>query len=140
MKRPLGVTVLAALAILGGVHGFAWSLLVVQDLRSTLRLALAEHRTWVVLASGIPIIWSLSWIVAGIGLWRLRKWGRRLVIFLCLLGMIGLAVFFWKQFGADVFNVDVWLRHPWPLLLTVALYGLFLGYMFTDEVKRAFSA
>jgi len=140
MKRPVGVTVFAALAILGGIYWFAALLLRMRDYPTMHRFVFNQPKTWLALAQAIPFVWSLSWTVAGIGLWRLRKWGRRLVIFLCLLAMIGLAVFSWKQFDADVSNVDVWLRHPWPLLLTVALYGLVLGYMFTNEVKRAFSA
>lgn len=140
MKRPVGVTVFAALAILGGIYSFAAVLLSMRDYPTMHGFVFSQPKTWLALAHAMPFVWSLSWTVAGIGLWRLRKWGRRLVIFLCLLAMIGLAFLFWKQFGADVFNVDVWLRHPWPLLLPVVLYVLCLGYMFTDEVKRAFSA
>jgi hypothetical protein len=140
MKRPVGVTALAALAILGGIYQFAALLLSMRDYPSTQHFVLSQPKTWVALAQAIPFVLSLSWTAAGIGLWRLRKWGRRLVIFLCLLAIIVLAVLLWKQFGADVFSVDVWLRLRWPALLPVVVYGLFLGYMFTDEVKRAFSA
>ncbi len=135
MKRPIGVTVLATLTILGGLYSFVFCLLLTEDFRSMLRRALAERETWGVLVSSVPFVWSIGWTVAGIGLWKLWNWGRRLVIFLCLLGMFGVCFMYWRNFGADLSHVA-----HWAWLLPMAVYGLPFGYMFTSGVKRAFSS
>ncbi len=145
MKRPVGVTVVAAGFIIMGVGRFLIELWIMRQ----------ETYVWdTFLFKGLGAWWGLlvwftlaigvCWTAAGIGLWRLRKWARRLAIVLCLLAMVTIIQpFIIGYFNRNYFNLEVWLRNPWPMLQAMALqgsyYGLILFYMFTNEVKRAFS-
>jgi hypothetical protein len=145
MKRPVGVTVVAAIFIIFGVYGFLTELLVIHDRPDLWEIFLLRGpRTWLVLVPWLILACTVCWPVAGIGLWRLRKWARRLAIILCLLAMAwGPLTFVVFYFAGESFNFEIWLRNPWPLLVrvlfVVIFYGLCFGYMFTSQVKRTFS-
>jgi cytochrome bd-type quinol oxidase subunit 2 len=135
MKRPVGVTAVAATFILGGILQFAASLILMHDMWFLFN----QLNPWVGLVQWVPFIFSITWAVTGVGLSRLHRWARRLAIFLCLLVMVDMAyILVMGYFRRGPFNNDMWLRNPW-LLIPVALCGLCLAYMFTDKVKQAFS-
>ena len=139
MKRPIGVTVVAMLAIVGGTYRFIQSLFWIRSFSETIGnlVVFGEPKTWwFVLAVGIAPVLSIISIAVGIGLWKLRRWARLLLIVFSVLALGTVSL----VFILGPISVDFWLRNPWPLLLPVALYGFCLAYMFTDEVKRAFSA
>jgi len=137
MRRPVGVTILALLAMLCGAPGFVWVLYLIWRVVYPREEAVPFQLTlFSLLMYAIPFTWCVIYFVVGLGLWRLRKWARRLVIYLSALG-IGFVAFSFiqKQFDSDFSMPPLWL-----LLAQVGFYGLCLGYMFTGDVKRAFSA
>jgi len=136
MKRPFGVAVLAVVGILSGVYGFASGLLLVRRSWALMEILVPnEPRTWGVLAVGLPCVLGIIYTVTGIGLWRLRKWARGVVILWAILA-IGTAVL---NVILKTFNPDRWVPPLWLLLPVVGFYGLCLAYMFTRKVKQAFS-
>jgi RsiW-degrading membrane proteinase PrsW (M82 family) len=138
VRRPIGITVVAAVTIPLGILWFASGLLGLHDFPVTQRFVFGEPKTWVALARGFPLIWGIAWTAAGIGLWRLRKWARRLTIFLCLLAMIALSFIFLGPLRPHGFRVESWSWYVLPLLIVV-FYVLCLCYMLTVQVKRACS-
>jgi hypothetical protein len=142
MKRPIGVTVMAVLAIAVGVQWFALGLSIISDFPWMRPLLFTHPETrmealWV----GLLFLATLICAVVGIGLWRLRQWARWLVIVLLALPFGEIAVIsILGYFLPDFYNVDFWRRHPWLLVLPVGVCGLCLGYMFIDHVRKAFSA
>jgi len=142
MKRPLGVTVVAAFFIINGAYGLAWRY---QDNPFTEEMfSLKGPLHWIRIIAWLALSIDFLWPLAGIGLWRLRKWGRRLAIFLCLWALFAIPyTFVWLHFNRAVFGYELWQRGPWRLLqevlFSVAAFGLSIGYMFTGQVKRAFS-
>jgi hypothetical protein len=141
MKRPIGVTVVAALTILGGVLQSVLSFVVMRVLLASLPPDHEGPETWVVLVSALPVFFGIALTAAGIGVWRLRKWGRLVLIGLCSLVLVHAAVLFvLGYFIPDISIVGSFLHYPWHWLLPWVLCGFCLAYMFTGEVKRAFSA
>jgi len=134
MKRPLGVKILAVFCVISGLCGTAAG--AVEAWRTVARSVELDLFAWVIL-----LVWAVNsilgamWIVIGVGLWKLRKWARRLVIVLSALAIGTVSV----SLILKHFNPDSWMPAPWYLLLVGSPYSLFLIYMFSRDVKRAFS-
>ncbi len=148
MKRPVGVTIVAALFIIFGVLAFLERLWMFhQDPAEWERLLLKEPtRWWSFLLVWFTLVLAACWPVAGIGLWRLRDWGRRLAVVLCSLAVAwGPIVLVAYYFTRGFFNFQTrqqipWLMRVWaPWVFVMFFFGSILGYMFTGQVKRAFS-
>ena len=84
------------------------------------------------MAGWILIVFGLLKVVSGVGLWKLRNWGRRLT-----LGLAGLAVALSLPGLVSV----VMARDPFSVFLQLLFavgYGVIVWYLFRPEVKRAF--
>lgn len=76
---------------------------------------------------------ALVFAIAGVGLWRLRRWARGLTVGLMALRLVlllpGLVVFAVVQFDAVLLSAHVGMA---------LLYAWIVWYLFQPEVKRAF--
>ena len=132
MRRPLGVTILAILALTAAV----------VELASAMTLSWGTERGtrgeawWITAIAPLAhVLRGMLYGLVGIGLWRLRKWARGAVIAISSLAIGG--VVFNAIWGQSLTGFSVPLR----LLLPVAgIYALCLSYMFTRKVRQAFSA
>lgn len=78
------------------------------------------------------IIFGLLKVVSGVGLWKLRNWGRRLTIALAALAVaLSLPSLVSALLARDVFSLLVGLSFA-------VGYGAILWYLFWPEVKRVF--
>ena len=121
MQRPTGVTVLAILAIIGGILGI---------LAGVSGLALgpaldASNRVAVLGLNGAALILGILELVIGIGLWLLKPWAWSMAVIVFVLEAISRALGLVSGPGLG------------PVLgLIVA--GVILFYLFRPEVKAAF--
>ena len=137
MARPVGVTIIASCCFLATLYGVAngISLIARGGFMATFNDAggasgLAELGAAVIL---IMIIFTALYALAGLGLWKLRGWGRWLTIFLAAVG--------------STFRLLRWflIRHHKTsdfieITLTFTIYGVIVWYLLKDDVKAAFPA
>lgn len=131
MKRPLGVTILAVLALVAAVAELAWA----TTLGWGGERGIPGEAWWITAIAPLArVLLGLLYAFIGIGLWRLRRWARGVVIVLSALaiGSAAFSVVWGRQLTG--FWVPLWL-----LLPVGAIYALCLGYMFTGKVRQAFS-
>jgi hypothetical protein len=144
-ERPIGVSLIAILAFLGG------ALIILLSL-CTLFTPIPGG------ASIVPILIGLLWLALGVfyiamgwGLWELRDWARIAVIVLQALNLIGgliLGAIF--LFGIDISALDPYLGTFGGTLsfpgigigfwVGAAISGVIIWYLLTPEVQAAFGA
>ena len=144
--RPSGITVLAILhfviaaLVLPSGALWIWVMGLLADPEIAAQAALpANLNEQVALlmrlgktAGWILIVFGLLKLVSGVGLWKLRNWGRRLT-----LGLAALAVLLSLPGIADA----VAEGDPFSFLLGLLFgvgYGVIVWYLLRPEVKRAF--
>lgn len=128
MRRPVGVTVLAVLAIiygalmlLGGLTLFGVSGFSIPG------IDLAGVFTGIGVAAGIAgVIAAALFIVFGIGAFGLRSWAWSLgVVLLGVMLLVNIVGMFVTAFS-------------WTLAVMAVLYALAIAYLFADDVRSAF--
>jgi hypothetical protein len=118
-ERPLGVTILAILAAIGGVLGLLGSV-------ALLGLFSAAGGLFMILGL-VSIVLSVLYLVFAYGAWTLQPWGWTLGVGLAaasvVLTLIGLTQGTQELVGA---------------LISLAISGVILYYLFQPDVKAAF--
>lgn len=136
MERPLGVTILAVLnfVVAAVMVGAAAALLVrgAAILQATITQRVLGQMgaggLWLMIATSVVLA-----LIMGIGLWRLKDWGRLLMLIFCIFGLITGALMLLAQ-----------LFHFIPVLValraaTVAIYLWIILYLLRPGVRRVFS-
>ncbi|MCA1588166.1 MAG: hypothetical protein LC744_05840 [Chloroflexi bacterium] len=118
-ERPLGVTILAILAAVGGILGLLGSV-------ALLGLFSAAGGLFMILGL-VSIVLSVLYLVFAYGAWTLQPWGWTLGVGLAAasvaLTLIGLTQGTQELVGA---------------LISLAIAGVILYYLFQPDVKAAF--
>ena len=134
MQRPTGVTILAVLAAIGGVLGLfaAIGLFGLGALGGAIAGAAGVATGFLV--GGFAIFWALVTLVQAAislvfayGAWYLKPWAWLLGI-----GAEGLAIL------VALINWIGGNRGFFSFLISAAIAGVIIYYLFTPEVKRAF--
>ena len=117
-KRPLGITILAVLAAIGGLLSTIGSivLLAAGDAGG----GLAPILVLVTLAFGV------LYLVLAYGLWTLRSWAWMLGVGLMVASIL-----------VTILNVTQGLQYPIGALISAAISAAVLAYLFTPQVKIA---
>ncbi len=133
-QRPTGVTILAVLALIGGIFGICGGGLGVLGgsfLSALGAQAGAGEATalggMAVLSSIILLVIAVAEIGFGIGAWTLKPWAW----------MLGLILF-----GVNIVFALISLLAGWSafssVLVQVAISGVIIYYLMTPDVKKAF--
>lgn len=130
MKRPLGVTILAILAFIGGILAILAGVgaVAVGGIATGAAAAAAAHVSTVFLMGmGIALlVVGVLDIVLGVGFWRLSPWAWTLGIALQILGLIIAGVYVSQ--GSPISGQ----------ILGIAINLAVLIYLFTPGVRKAF--
>ena len=133
-QRPMGITILAVLALIGGILGICGGLAGIVGASFLGGLAAsvgAGNATalsgMAVVSSIIALAFAVAYLVFGFGAWTLKPWAW-------MLGMVlsGLNIVFqlvaviagWSTLGG--------------VLISVVISGVIIYYLLTPEVKKAF--
>lgn len=130
MKRPVGVTIIAVLAGIGGVLTILSAIGVVMLLNAINEMG-AQAGVAPISLPFLPLqVWIAIWIVLGVllfagafGAWKLKKWAWPL--------LVGLSVFGIVQ-SLSLINVS-----GTGVVFTLVINGVILYYLF--KVKEAFN-
>ncbi len=112
MSRPLGVTVLAILQLLG-----ALVLVVVGGLAVMAGLLLAP---WLLFLAAIPLIMGIIGFILFYGLWNLKSWAWIWTIVVNLITII------------------TSILDPWTNIIQLAISLIIVVYMFSPGIKSHF--
>lgn len=137
MARPVGVTIIAVCCFLAALYGAVNGIQLIarSGFMSTFSNAgatsgLAELGATFIL---IMIIFTALQALAGWGLWKLRRWGYWITIFLAAVG--------------SAFRSLRWFLTPhhttfefFEITITLAIYGAIIAYLLKDDVKTAFAS
>lgn len=115
-ERPLGVTIIAILAAIGGVLGLLASLAILGVLG-----AVGGLGTLFVL---LALVVSIVSLVFAYGAWTLQPWAWTLGIVLEVLAVIN--------------GLYAVARGDASAIISIAIAGVILWYLFQPDVKRAF--
>ncbi|MFQ5407294.1 MAG: hypothetical protein ACE5FI_02585 [Anaerolineales bacterium] len=130
--RPLTVSFLAAgvllVAILNGTRA-AW---LWQRREFLATLIVSVPLAYLV---GSAIVWCAIWCAAGIGLWRMARWGRTLTAVAVVLYHAHNWINRWL-FEVSEFARLVW---PWQALVTIISIALTYGILWRPRVRRRFT-
>lgn len=118
-RRPTGVTVLAVLAAIGGVIGLLGSL-------GMMGLA-SLGGGFLAILGVLLLVLSVAYLAFAYGAWSLRPWAWSLGIGLSV-GSIVLTLLQLTQGATDIVGA----------LISIAISGVILYYLFTPQVKAAF--
>ena len=133
-QRPLGITILAVLAFIGGIFGICGGLSGIVAGSFLSGLAASAGASNAAALGGMAAVYSIvalgfavADLVFGFGAWTLKSWAW-------MLGMVlfGLNIVFqlvavvagWATFGG--------------VLISLAISGAIIYYLLTPEVKKAF--
>jgi uncharacterized membrane protein (DUF2068 family) len=142
MQRPTGVTILAVLAFLAAGMWLILSLLyvvagVMPSRGSAMSTGLGDKLiiTYIV---ALPLAPSALCLMTGVGLWRLRNWGRVLAILLAGLSLLGYAI----ALAGPLAHTDLFFGFVFLVmgLVYAAIDAGILVYLFRPRVKQAFGA
>ena len=142
MQRPVGVTIISVLGIIGGAALAVIGLLLCVG--GALLSGMAHRPAGIVMGAGgavagvILLGVAALYIVAAIGLLKLQEWARVLAIVLTAAGLLvsGLGLFDVFRHPHVLFFFGVFIRH----VVVVAIDVWILVYLFQPNVKRAFGA
>lgn len=115
-NRPGGITALAVLNIIGGVvfllGGLGMLFMPTAEAMSTEEAQMAGIMINVMVA--VCVLFGALYLACGIGLWKLKSYGRTIQMVLSFIGLLGFPV-------------------------GTAINGLILWYLFKPEVKGSFA-
>lgn len=135
MARPTGVTILAILAVIGGIFGLLGGLALVGmgGLAGGLvgGAAGAALGGTAVIAGLIVLVIGVLDLVLAYGLWNLRPWAWQLGVVLAAVNIV-IAVL---GFLRIVFYSDLT-----GALISIVISGVILYYLNQPEIRRAFNA
>lgn len=130
-KRPASVTWLALLVFLLAGANLAEAAVIMArwSLYASLNLSVS---LWASL--GLGILWGISWLVTGAGLWGLQPWSRwtTLILFPAYqLSQISLPA---------LFAQEAYTRHRLPIMATAAtvLYALVILILMRPRIRQTF--
>ena len=136
MARPVGVTIISVCCFLAALYG------AVNGIRLIARGFMATFRDAGVASGGaelgavlilILIIFTALQFLAGWGLWKLRRWGYWIAIFLVAVGATFRSIRWFltaHHKTSDFFETAI----------TFAIYGVIVAYLLKENVKAAFAA
>jgi hypothetical protein len=126
MQRPTGVTIIAVLAAIGGVFGLIASLALL-GLGGAIAGATGLGGGFVFIAGLFVLAYSILSLVLAYGFWTLQPWGWPLGVGVEILGIVQAVL----QFMSDT-------RQIVSLIISVAIAGVILWYLYQPHVKAAF--
>ncbi len=127
-KRPLGVTILAWLALAQGVFGLVWPVLLLGAAKLASSYFDNQALGVIGLVVGLfKLIGPLFSLVLAYGAFRLRSWAWTLGIWSVTLSLLG-------GLGSYLFRGDGW----WDLVKFTAIPVVILVYLWTPAVRQAF--
>lgn len=126
--RPTGVTILAALAFIGGILGILGSLAIFAGGVVVSAVGGGPLGAFFFIFGLATLALSVVEIILGYGAWTLKTWAWQLGFILMALNII-VALLTWLS-GGSLFNV----------LITIVIAGVIAYYLDTPDVRRAFSA
>jgi hypothetical protein len=124
MQRPMGITVLAVLAAIGGVLGIIAGLVLVGLSSATADLALPVSGLIGILGAATIVI-SVLELVLAYGLWGLKPWAWMLGIVLEIAGIV-IDILEFRSATAS------------GTVVSIVIAGAILYYLYQPHVRRAF--
>ena len=138
MERPTGVTILAVLAFI--CTGLAVLAALVFFFMGGMLSQMAESAGMGAMLAGagafvgvIALILAGVYLLVGIGLWKLKNWGRILTLVLVALGLLSAAMGLFSTLSPFQLGLFVWQ------LFVCALDIWIITYLLKPHVKQAFS-
>jgi hypothetical protein len=127
MQRPTGVTILAVLAIIGGVLGLCGGLTLfgVGGLGVLGGSAAAGGMGF--LFGGLSLVSAILYLAFGIGAWMLKPWAW-------ILGIVGVAVSILSTLVTLVSGNGSLIS----AIISIIIPVIILWYLFRPEIKKAF--
>ena len=125
MQRPTGVTVMAVLAAIGGVFGLIASVALLGA--GTVVGAATGLGGFVFVAALIVLAYAVLSLVLAYGFWYLKPWAWPLGVGVQALGIIQAVL----QYAND--NTQLV-----SMVLSIAIAGVIIWYLFQPHVKAAF--
>ena len=133
-QRPMGVTILAILAFVGGILGICGGLSGIVGASFLGGLAASAGASNVTALGGMLVVYSIiavafavADLVFGFGAWTLKPWAW-------MLGMV--------LFGLNIVFQLVAVVAGWStlggVLISIVIAGVIIYYLLTPEVKKAF--
>ena len=133
-QRPMGITILAALAFIGGILGICGGLsgIIGGSFLGGLAASVGASAAttlggMIAVYSIIALAFAVADLVFGFGAWTLKPWAW-------MLGMV--------LFGLNIVFQLVSLLAGWAsfgsVIIPVAIGGVIIYYLLTPEVKKAF--
>jgi hypothetical protein len=133
-QRPMGVTILAILAFIGGILGICGGLggIVGGSFLGGLAASVGEGAAtalggMIAVYSLIAVVFAVAELVFGFGAWTLKPWAW-------MLGMV--------LFGLNIVFQLVALVAGWTtiggVIIPIVVGGIVIYYLLTPDVKRAF--
>jgi hypothetical protein len=87
------------------------------------------------LLAGTSLVWGIVFAVCGLGLWRLRSWGRK--------GMLMAVTLYHAHIWVNhiVFDRSDYARQVWPSAIAHTLVTLFLvwGFLYWPSIRRLYA-
>jgi uncharacterized membrane protein (DUF2068 family) len=124
MQRPMGVTILAVLAAIGGVLGIFAGMVLVGLSSAAADLALPLSGLVAVLGLATLVISVLDLVLAW-GLWTLKPWAWMLGIVLEVVGIV-LNILEYRSATAS------------STIIGIVIAGIIIYYLYQPHVRRAF--
>ncbi len=141
MERPTGVTILAVLSFVGAAFAAlgALGLFLAGAIGLGRMGGQAAALGGIVamfgaVAGAIMLVLAVLYLVVGVGLWRLRGWGRIITIVLVGLGMLFALAGAAKALMPIQVGILIWQT------MVVAIDAWILTYLFKPQIKQAFGA
>jgi hypothetical protein len=126
MQRPTGVTIIAVLSAIGGVFGLLASLALL-GFGGAIAGATGLSGGMLLVAGLIVLAYSILSLVLAYGFWTLQSWAWPLGVGVEVLGIVQAVL----QFMNDT-------RQIVSLVISLAIAGVILWYLFQPHVKAAF--
>ncbi len=127
--RPLGITIIAVLALFGGAFGILGSLGLVFGGSIIAAAGGGSVGGFVVISGLVILVLSVAEIALAFGFWTLKVWAWRLGVILALVQVA------WSLVGQVLVGIDIT-----GLIITAVISFVWIYYLNKPEIRVAFGA